>query len=151
MTFLQARVLALPYDSGMNKPLQLTLDAVHLDPHVGAVPLAGFDNGYDAYIAAHCRPGQPGRLISLATSTEHWAVWETHPAGDEVVIVTSGRAEFIQELPNGTRVRVRVGPNEAIINPAGVPHTANVIEPFTAICVTPCPDTTHRPRTAGDV
>lgn len=135
----------------MNEPLRLERDAVHLDSHVGAVPLPGFENGYDAYIAAHCAPGAPGRLVSLAVSDKHWPVWETHPEGDEVVIVTKGRAEFIQELPGGKRIRVVVGPNEAIINPAGVPHTANVIEPFTALYVTPAPGTTHRPRRSDDV
>lgn len=135
----------------MTQHLRLAADdAVHLDSGTGAVPIPGFKDDYDAYIAAHCATA-PGRLVSLATSEKAWPVWETHPAGDEVVIVTKGRAEFIQELGDGTRRRVVVGPNEAIINPAGVPHTANVIEPFTALYLTPCPGTTHRPRGASDV
>jgi mannose-6-phosphate isomerase-like protein (cupin superfamily) len=135
----------------MTDPLRLERDAVHLDSHVGVVPLPGFDHDYDSYIAAHCTHAAPGRLVSLGTSTEHWPSWETHPAGDELVIVISGRAEFIQELADGKRVRSVVGPKEAIINPAGVPHTANVLEAFTAIYVTPCPGTTHRPRSIDDV
>jgi mannose-6-phosphate isomerase-like protein (cupin superfamily) len=81
----------------------------------------------------------------MHTSTENWGSWETHPSGEELVLVLSGRAEFIQ-LIDGVERRVVVGPHEAIINPAGVAHTANVIEPFAALYITPAPGTSHRPR-----
>jgi hypothetical protein len=41
---------------------------------------------------------------------------------------------------------MEVGPHEAVINPAGVPHTANVIEAFLALYITPGPGTEHIPR-----
>lgn len=132
------------------KPLHLESDAIHLGGLRGAVPVVGFDNDYERYMAAHCTPADPGRLVSLATSTKNWPVWELHPSGDEVVIVISGKAEFIQDF-NGTLKRIVVGPNEAIINPPGVPHTANVIEAFTALYITPCPETSHLPRKPTDV
>jgi quercetin dioxygenase-like cupin family protein len=125
--------------------LRLLRDGVHLGDAGAAIPLPAFDNGYDRYIAAHCGKDAPGRLVTMATTTEDWPVWEVHPAGDEVVIVVSGKARFIQDI-GGERRRTIVGPSEAIVNPAGVPHTADVIEPFTAIYITPCPDTTHLPR-----
>ena len=129
------------------QPLHLERDAIHLGETVVALP--NFNNGYEAYIAAHCKEA-PGRLVSMATSDKDWPVWEVHPAGDEVVILVSGRAEFIQQV-DGTLRRTVVGPHEVVVNPAGVPHTANVIEPFTAIYITPCPGTHHLPREAGDV
>ncbi|MBE2248361.1 MAG: cupin domain-containing protein [Myxococcus sp.] len=128
------------------KPLNLERDAIHLGAPSTAVPVPGFEHDYEKYVAAHCSPDDPGRLVTLATSTKDWPVWETHPAGAEVVIVLSGRAEFIQDV-GGARRHVIVGPNEAVINPPGVPHTANVIEPFTALYITPGPGTTHLPRT----
>ena len=134
----------------MTKTLDLAHDGIHLGDPGGAVPLPGFDNDYERYIAAHCAPGAPGRLVSMATSSAAWSVWEVHPAGDEVVIVVRGRAEFIQDV-DGTHRRCVVGPGEAIVNPAGVPHTANVLEPFTAIYITPCPGTEHLPRAERDV
>jgi len=62
-----------------------------------------------------------------------------------LVIVLSGKAELLQEIEGEAR-RVILGPKEAIINPQGVWHTANVIEPFLALFVTPGPGTNHRPR-----
>jgi hypothetical protein len=61
-----------------------------------------------------------------------------------------GKAEFIHDF-GGTHRRSIVGPSEAVVNPAGVPHTANVIEPFTAVYLTPCPDTKHLPREPAHV
>jgi mannose-6-phosphate isomerase-like protein (cupin superfamily) len=126
-------------------PLHLERDAIHLPATRGAVALPAFGGEYERYIAAHCTAADPGRLVAIAESKESWPVWEVHPAGEEIVIVVSGRAEFLQDV-GGTIERVIVGPNEAIINPAGVPHTANVIEPFTAVYITPCPETHHLPR-----
>lgn len=128
-----------------DSPYQLESDAIHLGGPRSAIPIPAFNNGYDRYMAAHCTEAEPGRLVGMHESKEDWPVWEIHPAGDEIVIVTKGRAEFLQEI-NGEVKRTVVGPNEAIINPAGVPHTAYVIEPFTAVYITPCPGTDHRPR-----
>lgn len=125
--------------------LDLTLDAVHLSDQQAAIPVLAFEHRYDEYVAKHCVGGEVGRLVTMYTSTERWGSWETHPAGDELVLVLSGRAEFIQ-LIDGVERRVVVGKNQAIINPAGVAHTANVIEPFAALYVTPGPGTSHRPR-----
>lgn len=130
------------------KPLDLLHDAVHLAGDRGLVAVPGFNFDYDGYVAKHCTAAAPGRLTHLATSKEHWPVWEVHPAGDELVVIVSGRAEFIQDVGGELR-SVVVGPNQAIINPAGVPHTANVIEPFTAFYVTPAIGTEHRPRTTS--
>lgn len=127
------------------RPLHLERDAIHLSHRGGVVPIPDFGHEYERYVAAHCTADDPGRLVVIAESKEDWPSWEIHPSGDEVVIVLRGRAEFVQEI-EGTERRVIVGPNEAIVNPAGVPHTANVIEPFAALYITPAPDTFHRPR-----
>ena len=129
----------------MTKNLNLEHDGIHLQEPNGAVALRDFNSDYDAYIAAHCTPGAPGRLVTISTSSEDWPVWEVHPAGDEVVVVLRGKAEFIQDFSSAQR-RTIVCANEAVVNPAGVPHTANVLEAFTALYITPCPGTQHLPR-----
>lgn len=119
-------------------------DALHLAARA-VRPVPGFDQDYERYLENHCTKDDPGRLVSIYETTAPWAAWETHPAGDEVVIVLRGTARFIQEIGGEQRVVV-VGPNEAIVNPAGTPHTADAPEPFTALYITPGPGTTHRPR-----
>ncbi len=110
------------------KPLQLDHDAIHLGSQGAAVPVTPFENDYERYLAAHCTVADPGRLVSLGTSTKDWPVWEIHPAGAEVVIVVSGKAEFIQDF-DGAMKHTIVGPNEAIINPPGVLELASVSAP----------------------
>ena len=132
---------------GRMKPYDLLQsDALHLAA-AGIQPVPGFGHDYDKYMKAHCTKGDPGRLVCVHETKEAWETWETHPAGDEVVVVLRGHARFIQEI-DGKERAVVVGPNEAIVNPAGTPHTADVIEPFTALYITPCPGTHHRPRSA---
>ena len=133
-------------------PFDLSKSPIHLSSRVGAkdpaIPLHGFGfNGpaFEAYIAAHCTPDAPGRLVMIEASPVDWPAWECHTEGDELVIVLEGEAEFVQELPAGElRTEVRAG--STVINPAGVWHTANVRKPLRAIYITPCPGTQHRPR-----
>lgn len=134
-------------------PAPLTLadghDAAHLPSSRGDVPaiiaVRAFAHNYDGYVETFCTPADAGRLVSFGTSHESWRVWEIHPGGDELVIVTRGQAEFVQRL-DGREVKVMVGAGQAIINPAGVPHTANVVEPFDAVYITAAPGTYHEPR-----
>jgi uncharacterized cupin superfamily protein len=58
-------------------------------------------------------------------------MWDCHRGGDEMVIVISGVALFIQEI-DGAQVRTRVTAGQAMLNPAGTWHTADVEEPFAA-------------------
>lgn len=127
------------------KILDLLKDAVHLGAPSSALPVFDFSHDYDAYQAAFCKEDDPGRLVCLYETKSDWEAWEAHPAGDELVLVLSGKAEFLQEV-DGEERRVIVGPHQAIINPPGVWHTANVLEPFLALFVTPGPGTMHRPR-----
>ena len=81
----------------------------------------------------------------IERSPADWPVWECHPQGDEPVLVLSGRAVFIQALDAGDQ-HIEDGAGEALVNPAGVWHTADVHEPLTALYLTPCPGTEHRAR-----
>ena len=133
-------------------PFDLGSTPIHLgnepDAENPAVPLPdfGFDPAsFEGYIAAHCKPGAPGRLFMVEVTPADWASWECHTEGDELVIVLEGKGEFIQEIEGAER-RMRVEPGVAVINPRGVWHTADVEEPIRAIYVTPCPGTQHRER-----
>jgi hypothetical protein len=61
-------------------PLHLERDAVHLDEASHAVPVLNFGHDYERYVAEHCTPGAPGRLVTMAESQDDWKVWEMHPA-----------------------------------------------------------------------
>jgi quercetin dioxygenase-like cupin family protein len=133
-------------------PFDLGETPIHLGSRMGAsdpaVPLPGFGfdgPAFEAYIAAHCTSEAPGRLLMIETTPGDWPAWERHPAGDEIVIVLEGKATFLQEIAGEVR-RTPVGPGSAIINPAGVWHTADVAQPLKAIYITPCPGTEHRRR-----
>ncbi len=128
--------------------IALDTSPVHFAASGSACAIDGFTfdpPGFEAYIAANTSPTDPGRLVFVERSPESWGMWECHRGGDEMVIIISGVALFIQEI-DGTEVRTRVTAGQAVLNPAGTWHTADVEEPFAAIYLTPCPGTEHRPR-----
>ncbi len=125
----------------------LTQTFVHLGLGSQAIPLPAFTfsaeylAGYEARFEAD---GAEGRLVCISKQSATWDSWERHPAGEEVVILLSGRIDLIQDLADGHRV-IALTPGQAIINPANVWHTARVHEPGTALFITPGRGTEHRP------
>ncbi len=135
-----------------NGPFDLSKTPIHLGNEAGgsgaAVPIPdfGFDGpSFGAYIGKHCTPGAPGRLIMVESTPTDWPAWECHTEADEVVIILEGKGEFIQEV-DGVEQRIPVETGSAVVNPKGVWHTADVIEPIRAIYITSCPGTESRPR-----
>jgi mannose-6-phosphate isomerase-like protein (cupin superfamily) len=135
-----------------NGPFDLSKTPIHLGTRGGAespaVPLDGF--GFDpeafmAYIGEHCEAGAPGRLVMVETTPADWTTWERHTEGAEIVIILEGRGTFIQEI-DGEERGIPYEPGAAIVNPAGVWHTADVSESTRAIYITPCQGTEHRER-----
>ncbi len=121
---------------------------VHLGLGSVARELPGFEwteaylSGYETATAGD---GPDGRLVTMSPQAETWTQWERHPAGDELVVQLAGRSILIQDLPGGEN-RLELGPGQAVINPKGVWHTADVVEPGTALFVTPGVGTEHRER-----
>ena len=74
-----------------------------------------------------------------------WDSWERHPAGEELVLLVSGRVDLVQEIDREQRV-VPLRAGQAVINPRGVWHTVDVHEPGDALFVTPGRGTENRPR-----
>ncbi len=101
---------------------------------------------YDEYGERHADDHDEGRLISLFRFEESWTSWEMHPQGEEVVCVLQGHMTLQQELLDGTRHSVELGPGDYAINPRGAWHTADATQPVVALFVTPGKGTTNRPR-----
>jgi len=120
---------------------------VHLGPGARATPFSDFSwtpECLTRYSETFAADGDEGRMVCMVAQREDSTSWERHPAGEEVVILLSGRVDVIQDLPEGERV-VRLHPGEALINPAGVWHTARVHAPGMALFITPGRGTEGRP------
>jgi quercetin dioxygenase-like cupin family protein len=81
----------------------------------------------------------------MGSGDASWTTWERHPAGEELVVVVSGRLTLIQEI-DGAERRIEMREGEAIVNPRNVWHTADIDEPCRTLFVTPGLGTEHRPR-----
>ncbi len=126
----------------------LSTTHVHLGLGARATPLPGFEwssEYLDAYTERFADDGDDGRLVTMGRNGESWTVWERHPAGEEVVVLLSGRVDLIQRL-GGDERRIPLEPGQAVINPTGVWHTADVHEPGDALFITPGRGTEHEPR-----
>lgn len=133
----------------MAKANRLDESFVHLGSGATAVPQPGFTGGmewYEGYGARHGGDGREGRLVSQYSFAEDWQSWEMHPHGSEVVICIAGSMMLTQEWPDGRRETVTLNSGDYAINPPGVWHIADVIEPATAIFITAGEGTEHRPR-----
>ena len=121
---------------------------IHLGLGATAVPQPAFSGmeWYAGYGERHDADGAEGRLVSLYTFAEPWDSWEMHPAGDEVVVCTSGAITLHQEHADGSRDTVEIHAGEYAINPRGTWHTADVTGEATALFITAGIGTEHRPR-----
>ncbi len=87
------------------------------------------------------------RLVSAYRTTSDWTNWERHPAGDEVIIATSGRFVVTTEHPDsGTTAATTLAAGRTIVMPAGVWHTIDVDEPGDILTITAGSGTEHRDR-----
>jgi uncharacterized cupin superfamily protein len=129
-------------------PKDLAEHPIHLGKGAVAVFEPTFDGTmqwYESYGGRRAGDGAEGRLVGMHTFTKSWDTWEVHPNGHEVVVVTAGKLALIQEI-DGEQRRLELGPGMAAINEPGVWHTADVIEPATALFITAGLGTDHRPR-----
>ena len=121
---------------------------IHLGLGARATPLRDFtwDPAYlQSYMERFASDGDEGRLVGLFHQTESWSTWERHPAGEEIVLLLSGRADLLQEI-DGEERRIALRPGQAVVNPTGVWHTADVHEPGDVRTVPPGRGTDHKPR-----
>jgi mannose-6-phosphate isomerase-like protein (cupin superfamily) len=132
----------------MSEVFSVNRNPVHLGLGATAERLPEFDGSPDWYMrygAAHESDGVEGRLVSMHTFDGPWDSWEVHPRGAELVICVEGEMTLHQEVDGkvGT-VQLRTG--EAVINPPGAWHTADIEGRATAVFVTAGAGTEVRPR-----
>ena len=101
---------------------------------------------YEGYAERHASDGAEGRLVSMYTFAEPWAMWEMHPLGSEVVLCTAGCLTLHQQQPDGRLNTATLNPGQYAINPPGIWHTADVDGTATAVFITAGAGTEHRPR-----
>jgi mannose-6-phosphate isomerase-like protein (cupin superfamily) len=136
------------HDLGMSDAFDLATTHIHLGLGATAVPLPDFEWSAEyltAYDQRFSSDGDEGRLVTMGRQEASWDSWERHPAGEEVVLLLSGRADLIQEVDGGEH-RIELRPGQATVNPPGVWHTADVHEPGDALFITPGRGTEHKPR-----
>jgi mannose-6-phosphate isomerase-like protein (cupin superfamily) len=132
----------------MGSAFDITRFPVHLGLGARVVPLPEFDgqmSWYQHYGEAHADDGAEGRLVSLHAFSAPWDSWEVHPNGGELVLCLSGEITLVQEI-DGEERRTTLSANQAVINPPGVWHTADVADHATALFITAGMGTEVRPR-----
>jgi quercetin dioxygenase-like cupin family protein len=100
---------------------------------------------YEQYGQRNAVDGAEGRLVTMHQFSEPWEAWERHPHGEELVVCTEGMITLHQEIDGQVR-SATIGSGEAIINPPGVWHTADVSGTATALFITAGMGTEHRER-----
>jgi quercetin dioxygenase-like cupin family protein len=132
------------------EPTPFRLDRIPVHLGLGATvipqdPFTGAMDWYERYGQRNAADGAEGRLVIIHTFTESWDSWEMHPHGQELVVCTDGAMTAYQEIEGQVRtVELRAG--DALINPVGVWHTADVAATATALFVTAGMGTENRPR-----
>ncbi|MGI5371903.1 cupin domain-containing protein [Streptomyces iakyrus] len=129
--------------------MDLRTTPVHLGLGSRAKPVEGFawdPEVLQAYSAAVAADGAEGRMVMIFDCDGLGDHWESHPAGDELVVCLSGSVTVTRDV-GGLPDRVLLGPGEATINPAGVWHVVDAEGPTSILAVTATLGTDHRPRT----
>lgn len=129
--------------------MDLRTTPVHLGLGATAKRVEGFawdPEVLQAYSAAVAADGAEGRMVMIFDGEGLGDHWESHPAGDELVVCLSGSVRVTRDR-DGVPDRVLLGPGEATINPAGVWHVVDMEGPTSILSVTATLGTDHRPRT----
>src|SRR5687767_10741444 len=130
------------------QPFELARFPVHLGLGATAEALEEFDGTpqwYERYGASHATDGIDGRLVSFHTFDGPWDSWEMHPKGAELVACVEGAITLHQEIDGEVHL-AKLAAGQAIINPPGVWHTADVDGQASALFVTAGVGTEIRPR-----
>jgi quercetin dioxygenase-like cupin family protein len=132
----------------MSEVRSLLAHPLHLGLGATVIPQPEFTGmeWYEEYAARHDGDGAEGRLVSMHCFSESWTSWEMHPSGEELVVCTQGTITLVQELADGSRRRITLGPGDYAINPRGVWHTADVSGAATALFITAGMGTQGRAR-----
>ncbi len=126
-------------------PFRFDDSILHLGPRSATVVRDFRWDQIGEYAERFAGDGAQGRLVMMGRQTESWTSWERHPAGEELVLLLSGRVDLIQEI-DGQERRIELTAGDGVLNPPGVWHTADVHDPGDALFITPGQGTEHKPR-----
>jgi mannose-6-phosphate isomerase-like protein (cupin superfamily) len=135
-------------DPQRGEPFEIQRFPVHLGLGARVTRLPQFDGTlawYERYGQSTSDDGIEGRLVSMHTFREPWSSWEVHPHGEELVLCLSGRLTLHQEIADGVKTVV-LEPGQAVVNPPGIWHTADVSGETSALFVTAGLGTENRDR-----
>lgn len=138
-----------PQAERLSWPLLTTY--LHLGRHGRAEVLPDFSwepDALAAYEARFAADGADGRLVAAFESAGDWPGWEAHPAGGELVLLVSGRADLVQWVDGAPR-RIPLTALRYAVNAPNVWHTIDVHEPGTVLTITPGRGTRHHAREDG--
>ncbi len=118
---------------------------IHVDSDLCS-HLVTMDGNFWAQLAAGEFPQlDRGRLMSAFTFDAPWPVWERHPAGEEVVLLLSGRATLLLEIDGGVQRCALENAGDFVLIPANVWHSAETQQTCTLLFLTAGAGTEHRP------
>ena len=78
-----------------------------------------------------------GIVDVIDDASVHADFWEIHPAGDEILLLVSGRLGVTVAPEGRPEISVDIGPGEAFIVPRATWHRLQVIEPGRMLFCTP--------------
>jgi mannose-6-phosphate isomerase-like protein (cupin superfamily) len=108
-----------------------------------AIPVS--DSFWEEMAAGKYSQLEQGRLMSAFTFSKPWAMWERHPAGEELVMLLSGSAIVVLEELGQERTVQLSEPGAYVLVPQNVWHTARTSVQTTMLFLTPGAGTEHRP------
>jgi mannose-6-phosphate isomerase-like protein (cupin superfamily) len=124
---------------------------LHLDAHGDALLIKESGSFWSELMSGDLRrpevarvANEPGYLVAAFHLREDPAHWERHPAGDEVIVLLSGRVDFILEESYGERVIALQGRDSCVV-PKGTWHRIVVRLPSDVLFITFGLGTEHRP------
>ena len=85
-------------------------------------------------------------LVSQHSFDRDWPTWEKHPAGDEIVVLLSGVAEFVLDRSGRHESISLANPGRYVIVPRNTWHTARISTPTTMLFITPGEGTENEER-----
>lgn len=123
----------------------LTSTYVHLADETSVSLVPASETFWDEVVSGEYPGLARGRLVTQFDFSSDWPRWERHPAGDELVILLSGRAELVLELAGGTTRTRLSNPGEFVVVPRNTWHTARTREACSLLFITHGAGTDHRP------
>ena len=125
------------------KAARLTETYLELRDDGGVRPIPLTPDFWPDLIAGRTR--LEGRLAMAARLSEDMSHWERHPAGDEILLLLSGRALLVLEgQADASDEEIEMGAGETCVVPRGRWHRVKVIEPGDMVFMTPGEGTSHK-------